>query len=345
MVKRLTSSRPVQVVMAYGQAQGGNYAASLAFNAFTAMFPLILGMLAFVGFVVNDPAAQRAIYNGVVSVFPSDAHAQVLQALQNVHHNAGILGIIAILGLLWSGTGLFASMEFALTEIFGTKQRDMLRQRAMGLVMVLIFIASVLFVVGANSALAASPGAGIAGTVAGAIVLVALMIAIYRFVPNRTFALKDIWPGAVLAGVLVELFSLLFPLYAKISHGFGTYGQQFALFFLLATWLGFMSQFILIGAVFNKMRLGVPRDEGIVAAPDASSREHKTLHSAIAAQKAGAPQETPEEPRALDTPTAAHPTPAEARMVLGVCVAVAAVGTAALRLRKHRTHLTGVTDR
>ena len=71
--------------------------------------------------------------------------------------------------------------------------------------------------------------------------------------------------------MLIELFSLLFPLYAKISKGFGTYGQQFALFFLLATWLSFMCQFILIGAVFNKMRLGTPTDEGIVAA--AASRQ------------------------------------------------------------------------
>jgi len=221
-----------------------------------------------------------------VSIFPGSAHAQILQALQKVHHNAGLLGLLSILGLLWSGTSLFASMEFALTMIFGTTQRDMFRQRAMGLIMVLVFIAAVLFVVGANSALAASPGAGVVGTIAGAIALVALMIAIYRFVPNRTFALNDVWPGAVLAGVLVEVFSLLFPLYAKVSNGFGTYGQQFALFFLLAAWLGFMSQFILIGAVYNKLRLGVPQHEGIVASPAENSREHRDPHSVIEAHRA-----------------------------------------------------------
>ena len=240
MMKRITSSRLVQVISAYGKSQGGNYAAGLAFNAFLAMFPLILGMLAIVGFVVNNPSTQKVIYGDIVSVFPSDAHIPILQALNNVHRNAGILAGLSVVGLLWSGTSLFASMEFALTTIFGTTQRDMLRQRAMGLIMVLIFIVAVLFVVGANTALAASAGAGIIGAVAGAIVLVALMIAIYRFVPNRTFALKEVWPGALLAGVLVELFSLLFPLYAKVSHGFGTYGQQFALFFLLAAWLGFI---------------------------------------------------------------------------------------------------------
>src|SRR5579872_664536 len=218
----------------------------------------------------------------------------------------------------------------------------MLRQRAMGLVMMLIFIAAVLFVVGANSALVASPGAGAIGTVAGAVALVALMIAIYRFVPNRTFALKDIWPGAVLAGVLVEAFSLLFPLYAKVSQGFGTYGQQFALFFLLATWLGFMSQFVLIGAVFNKMRLGVPQDEGIVASPSADSRAHKGPHSAIEGQKRAASRQSANSP-ARGGAVSGGPTLIQARVVLGLCLAGAAAGTAVLRLRKRRDHLAGVT--
>jgi membrane protein len=289
MLKRLTGSRPVQVIRAYGKAQGSNYAAGLAFNAFLAMFPLILGILAIVGLVINNPDLQTRVYDGVVSVFPSDAHQQILSALTGVKHNAGVLGIVSIVGLLWSGSSLFASMEFALTMIFGTKQRDTLRQRLMGLVMVLVFILAVLLTVTANSAAAASPGAGVLGAIVGAVVLVGLMILIYRWVPNRTFALRDIWPGALLAGVLIELFSLLFPLYAKISKGFGTYGQQFALFFLLATWLSFMCQFILIGAVFNKMRLGTPTHEGIIPASPADSREHKNPSAAIDDEKRKTP--------------------------------------------------------
>ena len=285
MLKRLTGSRPVQVIKAYGNAQGSNYAAGLAFNAFLAMFPLILGILAIVGLAINNPDVQTSVYNGVVSVFPSDAHSQILAALTGVKHNAGILGIVSIAGLLWSGTSLFASMEFALTRIFGTNQRDTLRQRLMGLVMVLVFIAAVLVTVTANSAAALSPGAGILGAILGALVLIGLMMLIYRWVPNRTFALKEVWPGAVVAGALIELFSLLFPLYAKLSKGFGTYGQQFALFFLLATWLSFMSQFILIGAVFNKMRLGTPTDEGIFASSVAESCAHRDPSDAIDEQK------------------------------------------------------------
>ncbi|MDQ6855749.1 MAG: YihY/virulence factor BrkB family protein [Candidatus Dormibacteraeota bacterium] len=335
MLKRLTGSRPAQVIQAYGKAQGSNYAAGLAFNAFLAMFPLILGMLAIVGLVIDNPDLQTKIYNGIVSVFPADAHQQILSALTGVKHNAGLLGIVSIVGLLWSGTSLFASMEFALTMIFGTKQRDTLRQRLMGLVMVVVFIAAVLLTVTANSAAAASAGAGVLGAVLGAVVLVALMTLIYRWVPNRTFALRDIWPGALLAGVLIELFSLLFPLYAKISKGFGTYGQQFALFFLLATWLSFMCQFILIGAVFNKMRLGTPTDEGIVAASGEDTREHKDPASAIDEEKRKTPQGRESLPASRPHNSARpRPSPVQTRALLALGATAAALGAVVSRSRR-----------
>jgi hypothetical protein len=132
----------------------------------------------------------------------------------------------------------------------------------------LLFLAALLVTAGANAAAASSLPAGqVGGFIVGALVLVALLTAIYRFVPNRSFRLAEIWPGALFAGVLIEVFSLIFPIYARVAHGFNTYGQQFALFFLLATWLFFLSQLLLLGAVMNRMRLGPPREEGMVAQP------------------------------------------------------------------------------
>ena len=304
MLDRLKRSRPVQVFQAYGASNGASYANGLAFTAFLAMFPLILGMLAVAGIIIRDPGAQAKVYDTVASVFPGDAHEQILSALQGVQHSAGLLGVISVVGLLWSGTSLFASMEFALTEIFGTKQRAMLRQRLMGLIMVVVFLAAVLIDVAANSAAAATPsvGSGLLGALVGALVMIGLLVAVYRFVPNRTFAVRDIWPGAVVAGVLIEIFSLAFPLYAKVSHGFNTYGQQFALFFLLATWLSFLCQFILLGAVFNKLRLGTPTEDGIVAEPVGEGKEAKPPADAIEDAK----QEAPDGNSDAGTPTP-HP--------------------------------------
>ena len=54
--------------------------------------------------------------------------------------------------------------------------------------------------------------------------------------------------------------------------GFNTYGAQFALFFLLATWFYLLSQLVLLGAVYNKFRLGEPAKR---ASSRARSRESR----------------------------------------------------------------------
>jgi membrane protein len=268
LLERLKSSLPGRLAAAYGQSKAGNYAAGLAFNAFMTMFPLILGLLSIVWLLVHDPGTEERLQNIVTGIFPSDAHDQLVQALKGVKDHSGLFGVISIVGLVWGGTSFFTSMEFALTQIFGTRQRDALRGRVMGFLMMLLFLATLLLTAGANAAAASSIPAGqVGGFIVGALVLVALLTAIYRFVPNRSFRLKEIWPGALLAGVLIEVFSLIFPIYARVAHGFNTYGQQFALFFLLATWLYFLSQLLLLGAVLNRMRLGPPSEEGMVAEP------------------------------------------------------------------------------
>jgi membrane protein len=268
LLERLKTSWPGRLAAAYGQSKAGSYAAGLAFNGFMTMFPLILGLLSIVWLVVHDPDTEARLQNIITGIFPSSAHAELTVALQGVKRNSGLFGVISIVGLVWGGTSFFTSMEFALTQIFGTRQRDALRGRLMGFLMMLLFLAALLLTAGANAAAASSLAVGkVAGFVVGALVLVALLTAIYRFVPNRSFRLAEIWPGALFAGVLIEVLSLIFPIYANVAHGFNTYGQQFALFFLLATWLYFLSQLLLLGAVFNRMRLGPPREEGMVAQP------------------------------------------------------------------------------
>ena len=172
-------------------------------------------------------------------------------------------------------------MEFALSEIFGTKQRDVLRQKLMGFFMMLVLVAAITLTLAVNALAAILPFAWIISVVAGAAVMVALLVALYRLVPNRTFALRDVLPGALLAGVLIEVLTLSFPIYARIAGGFNTYGAQFALFFLLATWFYLLSELILLGAVYNRFRLGEPVRRGLIASPLQDARKSKRPVEAI----------------------------------------------------------------
>ena len=268
----VTSWMPVRVLSAYGASQAGNYAAALAFSGLLAMFPMMLGALAIVGLVVRDPVMEARFLALLLQTFPSTAQPQLIDALHGVSQSAGWMGIVALGGLVWSASGIFATMEFALTQIFGTKQRDMLRQKAMGLVMMLVLVVGVGITVAANSIVGLFPMAWVTGVVVGAVVMVTLLVLLYRFVPNRTFRVRDVLPGALLAGVLIELLSLGFPLYQRLSHGFNTYGAQFGLFFLLAAWLYLLSQALLFGAVFNRFRLGEPTRKGLIASPAEDSK-------------------------------------------------------------------------
>jgi len=122
----------------------------------------------------------------------------------------------------------------------------------------------------------------------------------------------------------IEVLSLAFPIYARIAGGFNTYGAQFALFFLLATWFYFLSQLLLLGAVYNKFRLGEPAARGIVASPMGESRSKPKPVEAIEERKAQA--EPPPSPRRSLFQRAA----------MGV-VAALAVATGFVRRRRARS--------
>lgn len=289
MLRRMRSWLPVQVLSAYGSSQASNYAAALAFAGFLAIFPMILGALALVGLLIRDPGTEARFQALILQLFPNTAQPQILDALRGVKQSVGWMGLVSLGGLIWAASGIFSTMEFAFTQIFGTKQRGLLRQKAMGLVMMLVLVVAVGASVVANAIAGLFPMAWVTSLMLGAAVMVTLLVLLYRFVPNRTFRFRDVLPGAILAGILIEVLSLGFPVYERLSRGFNTYGASFGLFFLLAAWLYLLSEVLLLGAVYNRFRLGEPTKKGLIASPAEESKEVRRPIDAIKKEKARAP--------------------------------------------------------
>ena len=253
------STLPGRVLGEYGNSQAGNYALALAFAGFLAMFPMILGALSIIGLAIRDPQTEGRFELFILQAFPGSAQPELQRAILGVKQSAGWLGIASLVGVLWSASNIFSALEFALTKIFGTRTRSMVRQRLLGLATMFLLVVAIVVLVVINAGIAFVPLASwaswIAGFLAGALVLMALLVALFRFVPHRELRMRDVWPGALLAGVLIELLSLAFPLYERFAGNFNTYGAEFALFLLLATWFYLLSQFVLLGAVLNKVLL------------------------------------------------------------------------------------------
>jgi membrane protein len=286
MIRHVKSWQLIRVLAAYGESQAGNYASALAFTCMIAMLPVMLGVLSLVGFAVRDAGAEARAEALIIHVFPGTAQPQLIDALRGVKQSAGWLGLLSLAGLLWSASSIFSTMEFALSQIFGTRQRDLVRQKLMGLVMMVLLVVAVGVTVAANALAALFPFAWITGLIVGSAVMIGLLATLYRFVPNRTFGVRQVLPGAILAGALIEVFSLGFPLYVRLAGGFNTYGAQFGLFFLLAAWFNVVSVLILFGAVFNQFRLGRPIALGLFASPMDESKEIRRPSEVIKESKA-----------------------------------------------------------
>jgi len=291
-IDRARNTLPVRVLAAFGESQAPNYAGALAFAGFLSMFPMMLGVVSIIGLAVRDPATEARFQGLIIQSFPGSAQPELLNALRGVKQSAGWIGLVSLGGLIWSATGIFGSMEFALTRIFGTNQRDMLRQKLMALVMMVVLLVALGITVAANWAAGFVAGrfpyAWVLSFVIGAAVMVTLLLLLYRFVPNRTFTVREVLPGSLLAGLLIEALSLVFPLYTRYAGGFSSYGATFGLFFLLATWLYLLSELLLLGAVYIRLRLGQPTAKGLIASPRVKSLEPELSAEVIKRKKPSA---------------------------------------------------------
>ena len=83
-----------------------------------------------------------------------------------------------------------------------------------------------------------------------------MFLALYRVVPNRPLTLRQVWPGAALAGVLFVLLSQAFPLYLRIFGGTYTAYKTLGLFLLLMTWVYCLALVTVLGAELNAFRCG-----------------------------------------------------------------------------------------
>ena len=259
---RVMHSWPVRLIAKYGTDNAGNYAAGLAFNAFTTMFPLLLGTITVVGLLAGGSGGghRSDFLESLLGTFPSQARGQLLQALSGARRQAGLLGLASLAGLLWTGSNLFGSLEFALSRVYACDRRGFLRRRLEGLLLVLAVVPLELTAIGVTTGMQFLTPRSVlhdpwsrlvVSFIAGWLTLTVLLALTYWVVPQRSKRGNEVWPGALAGGLMAEAFTFVFPIYAKLVHGFNTYGTEFGLFLLLAFWLYMLAQLVLMGAEIN----------------------------------------------------------------------------------------------
>ncbi|MGH7705049.1 MAG: YihY/virulence factor BrkB family protein, partial [Candidatus Dormibacteria bacterium] len=260
LLRRLRSWFPVRVGARYLNHSGPNLATLVAWNLLFAFFPIMVLAATLASLVPSQAGVGKGLTKAIASALPGGNGAAVVRALNSFHHHSGILAVVGIIGLLWSGSSLFGAIGQAFASLGELKPRSFIRQKLMAFGMIVLFACLVVPVVLSSSLLAVvksipgipsqlshGPASLIAQVCLAVVVGTVLFCAIYFLVPQKRHRPRAVLPGALTAGVLFEALSLLFPLYFKLAHGFSTYGTTFSLFFLILTYVFFLAQITVLG--------------------------------------------------------------------------------------------------
>ncbi len=255
-----------------------NFASALAFNLITAILPILIAILAIVGFTVGKlaPAAEQQLIDRLQSVFPASGNFLSL-AFNSLSHSAGVLTIIAVLLAIFGGSRLFVSLEGYFDIIYHTRPRGVVKQNIMAVIMLLVFIVLTAPMVAASSIPAVLqalvkdtffsqlPGQGffygVLGIAVSLFISWVLFEAIYIVVPNQHISFHKSWPGAVVAAALLQIYLSLFPLY--VTHFLGSYTGNTGFAVVLLFFFYYFAVILLVGAEINAFYA-----EGIQSTPD-----------------------------------------------------------------------------
>src|SRR5215207_4113670 len=99
-----------------------NGAILIAWQAQFSLIPLVLGLLGILGLLWNDPAQRTALVMAIVSQFPEQI-GDLLAFMEETRQLSGLLGLVSIVGLAWSGYWLFQTMEQVFNAFYDAPAR------------------------------------------------------------------------------------------------------------------------------------------------------------------------------------------------------------------------------
>jgi len=244
--------------------------AAIAFYTATSIAPVLLIVVAIAGLAFGQDAAQSAI-TGQLSGLMGDQTAQLIQtavASASKKSSGTIATLVGLVTLILTASGVFGEMQSALNAIWKAKPSGatitrLIRARAvsLGLVAALGFLLLVSLVVSAmltafgNQLNALLPFGKLIlsaiNFVISFVLITVLFAAIYKILPDRPLAWRDVIFGAIVTTLLFTAGKSLIAIYIGSSATVSSYGAAGSLIALLL-WVYYSAQIFLLGAEFTK---------------------------------------------------------------------------------------------
>ena len=224
---------------------GTQLAAAIAYHVLFSIFPLVILLTAVAGLV----ASQDTVRDWLVDILLGQAglsgptRAEIERRLRQSTGGLGAVGLLGLLGLAWSATAMMGALRHGVNVIWGVEgRRTFVRGKLLDLALVL----AVWLLIGASASAtlgvrvvadtqtgrSALPGlldlirggAGILALLLPVAISVAALMVLYRVLPAALVTVGDVWPGALLAALLLEIAKNALAYY--FTH-FSSYGAVY----------------------------------------------------------------------------------------------------------------------
>jgi len=260
----------VRTALAYGQDDGPLAARSIAYYALFAVFPAILALIVVASAVLESEEVQESVM-ALVAQYAPVALDVVAVNIEQLLAKSKTVGLIALVGLIWSASGVASAIFQAVNRAWGVpNSRLVLSARLYGLAMISIVGAFFLLALSIDPIVSlarawqapilgwqpfAQPGAdrlvSWLSALAPALFSVGAFILIYRLMPRARVGWRDVWLGGLIAGLIWGAGKQIFAWYvgnvATYNVIYGSVGAIIA--FLL--WCYLSGQILLLGAEFT----------------------------------------------------------------------------------------------
>jgi membrane protein len=268
-------------------SDGLTHAASVAYYTLISLFPISLLALAILGEVTANAAERDAVVRFVFRYFPRqfDFITGQLDSFQTAPVSFGAGGMLM---LVWASTGVFNALTSAVNHAWGVeKRRSFLKHRLVSFLMLLsaggVLLAGLTLASFVRLAESSRFGTVLTNTVwlywtsgvtahyAATVLLILCVALVFYFIPNTKVRFRDVWPGAVLVGILWRIAFSLFAWYASDLATWNVIHGSIAAVVVFLVWI-YVSVVILL--------YGVEMTASYARLQDAANR-HPVLTAAV----------------------------------------------------------------
>ena len=273
-----------------GEDDATHMAASVSYYAVLSLFPLVLALTAIIGWVAGSESRQDQLIEFTVDNLPGSEQF-IRDSVEGTEKFRETLGVVAVLGLIWSASAVFGSITRVVNRAWDVRQnppfyKNKPKQLAMALGVGILFVASITLtgvlqwattieIAGQSiSSLLGSQVFAIVLRLPALIISFAIFLAIYKYLPNTRTYWRYVWPGALLAGVLFEVGKNIFLWYLETFAQFEQLYGNVASIIVLMVWTYFCAFILIVGAEFSseygRIKRGAARGQLISESTDSS---------------------------------------------------------------------------